>query len=61
MSFSEFKTELVARARDFVNRSGKCRDLIAENTSNFIVDGSTILVHSYSVSLWIQIPITKLY
>lgn len=52
MSFPEFKSELVSRAREFVNGSGKCRDLIAQNTSDFIVDGSVILVHSYSVSRW---------
>ncbi|GAA5845671.1 hypothetical protein JCM5353_001257 [Sporobolomyces roseus] len=48
MSFKEFKSELVARAREFVKGSGKCRELIAVNMGDFIQDGSTLLVHSYS-------------
>ncbi|GAA5947413.1 hypothetical protein JCM3765_001667 [Sporobolomyces pararoseus] len=48
MSFDEFKKELVARAREFTKGSGKCRELIAVNMSDFIQDGSTLLVHSYS-------------
>ncbi|GAA5882576.1 hypothetical protein JCM16303_002051 [Sporobolomyces ruberrimus] len=48
MGFDEFKRELVARAREFTKGSGKCRELIAVNMSDFIQDGSTLLVHSYS-------------
>ncbi|GAA5913133.1 hypothetical protein JCM6882_005797 [Rhodosporidiobolus microsporus] len=48
MSFKEFKEELVERAREFVRGSGRCRDLISQHMSDFIRDGSTILVHSYS-------------
>ncbi|GAA5931584.1 translation initiation factor eIF2B subunit alpha [Sporobolomyces koalae] len=48
MGFKEFKMELVARAREFVKGSGKCRELIAVNMSDFIQDGNTLLVHSYS-------------
>lgn len=40
MSFVEFKRELVARAREFTKGSGKCRELIAINMSDFIQDGS---------------------
>jgi len=40
MSFKEFKSELVARAREFVKGSGKCRELIAVNMGDFIQDGS---------------------
>ncbi|GEM11698.1 translation initiation factor eIF-2B alpha subunit [Rhodotorula toruloides] len=48
MSFREFKAELVSRAREFVRDSGKCRATIAAHMSNFIQDGNTLLVHSYS-------------
>ncbi|GAA5992519.1 hypothetical protein JCM10908_000859 [Rhodotorula pacifica] len=48
MSFSQFKKELVTRAREFVRGSGRCRDIIASHMGSFIQDGSTILVHSYS-------------
>ncbi|BGP38186.1 translation initiation factor eIF-2B subunit alpha [Rhodotorula kratochvilovae] len=48
MSFAEFKQELVGRAREFVRGSGRSREVIAANMSNFIQDGNTILVHSYS-------------
>ncbi|GAA6060970.1 hypothetical protein JCM10212_006552 [Sporobolomyces blumeae] len=48
MSFHEFKTELVAKAREFVRGSGKCRELIAVNMGDFIQDGNVLLVHSYS-------------
>ncbi|TNY17034.1 hypothetical protein DMC30DRAFT_406953 [Rhodotorula diobovata] len=48
MSFAEFKRELVGRAREFVRGSGRSRDVIAANMSNFIQDGNTILMHSYS-------------
>ncbi|GAA5919947.1 hypothetical protein JCM1841_000063 [Sporobolomyces salmonicolor] len=48
MSFREFKGELVAKAREFVKGSGKCRELIAVDMSDFVQDGSTLLVHSYS-------------
>ncbi|GAA5971538.1 hypothetical protein JCM11641_000633 [Rhodosporidiobolus odoratus] len=48
MSFENFKTALVDRAREFVRESGRCRDIIAEHMGDFIRDGSTILVHSYS-------------
>ncbi|GAA5868947.1 hypothetical protein JCM8547_003229 [Rhodosporidiobolus lusitaniae] len=47
-SFRDFKAELVDRAKEFVRGSGHCRELIARNMSDFIRDGSTILVHSYS-------------
>ncbi|GAA6037013.1 hypothetical protein JCM8097_005508 [Rhodosporidiobolus ruineniae] len=47
-SFREFKAELVQKAREFVKGSGRCRELIARNMSDFIRDGNTILVHSYS-------------
>jgi hypothetical protein len=40
MSFREFKAELVERAREFVQGSGRCRELIAHNMSEFIKDGS---------------------
>lgn len=40
MSFNEFKTELVARAREFVNGVGKCRELIAEYCQEFILNDS---------------------
>lgn len=43
MSFREFKGELVDRAREFVQGSGKCRELIAHNMSEFIRDGSVRL------------------
>lgn len=48
MSFTDFKRELVETAKDFVKGSGKCRELIAENTLDFIREGSTLLVHGYS-------------
>ncbi|KAK4058599.1 translation initiation factor eIF-2B subunit alpha [Microbotryomycetes sp. JL221] len=48
MSFEEFKMELVNRAREFVRGSGRCRDLISKAMFDFVQDGSTILVHSYS-------------
>ncbi|CEQ42700.1 SPOSA6832_04562 [Sporobolomyces salmonicolor] len=40
MSFREFKGELVAKAREFVKGSGKCRELIAVDMSDFVQDGS---------------------
>lgn len=40
MSFAEFKSELVQRAREFVRNSSKCRDAIAVNMSSFIQDGN---------------------
>ncbi|KAM0792562.1 hypothetical protein ACM66B_005226 [Microbotryomycetes sp. NB124-2] len=48
LSFQEFKQELVSRAREFVKGSGRCRELISKAMFDFIQDGSTILVHSYS-------------
>lgn len=39
MSFAQFKRELVNRAREFVNGSGRCRDMIAAHMGSFIQDG----------------------
>lgn len=46
MSFTDFKRELVETAKDFVKGSGKCRELIAENTLDFIREGSVRLTSS---------------
>jgi len=49
MSFDEFKKELVARAREFTKGSGKCRELIAVNMSDFIQDGSVSQILPFRV------------
>ncbi|GJN88344.1 hypothetical protein Rhopal_001309-T1 [Rhodotorula paludigena] len=46
MSFAEFKSELVQRAREFVRNSSKCRDAIAVNMSSFIQDGNRVVVQA---------------
>ncbi|BGP30297.1 translation initiation factor eIF-2B subunit alpha [Rhodotorula toruloides] len=46
MSFREFKTELVSRAREFVRDSGKCRATIAAHMSNFIQDGNRVVIQA---------------
>ncbi|KAI5481382.1 translation initiation factor eIF-2B alpha subunit [Pseudohyphozyma bogoriensis] len=48
MSFKEFKEELVETANELVRGSTKCREAIAQHTADFIRDGMTLLVHSYS-------------
>lgn len=40
MSFNEFKSELVEKAREFVRGSGRCREAIAEHMAEFIRDGN---------------------
>ncbi|SGZ22900.1 BQ5605_C022g09558 [Microbotryum silenes-dioicae] len=39
-SFQEFKAELVARAREFVHESGRCRQLISSGMNEFVRDGA---------------------
>ena len=39
-SFDEFKGELVKRAREFVEGSGRCRDIIAAHITTFVKDDS---------------------
>ena len=39
-SFGDFKRELVAKGREFVNQSGRCRMRIAEHFNELIADGS---------------------
>lgn len=45
-SFEEFKRELVAKGREFVNQSGRCRVRIAEHFNELIADGSVRSFHS---------------
>jgi hypothetical protein len=44
-SFDEFKTELVKRAREFVEGSGRCRDIIAAHITTFVKDDSVSNQH----------------
>lgn len=39
-SFDEFKAELVQRAREFVEGSGRCREIIAAHVATFVKDDS---------------------
>lgn len=39
-SFDEFKAELVDRASEFVEGSGRCRDIIAAHVTTFVKDDS---------------------
>ncbi|SCV68921.1 BQ2448_1941 [Microbotryum intermedium] len=39
-SFQDFKAELVARAREFVKESGRCRQLISVGMNEFVRDGA---------------------
>jgi translation initiation factor eIF-2B subunit alpha len=54
MGFDEFKKELVARAREFTKGSGKCRELIAVNMSDFIQDGSVSPLSPFGGSEWLD-------
>jgi hypothetical protein len=44
-SFDEFKAELVKRAREFVEGSGRCRDIIAAHITTFVKDDSVSRLH----------------
>ncbi|BGP54098.1 translation initiation factor eIF-2B subunit alpha [Rhodotorula sphaerocarpa] len=46
MSFAQFKRGLVTRAREFVNGSGRCRDMIAAHMGSFIQDGHRVVVQA---------------